>query len=224
MKGIAVVIPAYNEERRVAEVAEAAARYAEFVIVVDDGSCDTTWRAVSGLSRPIYAVRHAVNMGKGAALTTGCAAAVRLHAEIIVTLDADGQHSPEYIPRLVAYMRAQGLDFVFTERTGGGDEMPFVRRAGNYAVNRAAFYLFHLRTRDLWCGFRAFRVSCLPKIAWHSRDYSGEVQMALAVGRSGLPYGAYPISAVYDTGAVKGVHILHGLKLLFQMAVWRITV
>ena len=223
MKGIAVVIPAYNEERRVSQVASAAACYAEFVIVVDDGSRDGTWRVLSDLPLPVYRVRHLVNMGKGAAVKTGCVAAVRLGAELIVTLDADGQHSPEYIPCLIGHLRTHCLDFIFTERTGG-DAMPFARRAGNYAVNRAALYLFRLRTRDVWCGFRAFRASCLPKIMWHARDYSGEVQMALAVGKSGLAYGAFPIPTIYETGAVKGVHILHGLKLLVQMAVWRITV
>ncbi len=222
MKGIAVVIPAYNEAARVADVALVAARHAEFVIVIDDGSTDTTWEAVKGLPRPIYPLRHRINMGKGSALTTGCAAALRLGAEIIVMMDADGQHPPEYIPRLLKHMRKKNLDFVFTERTAG-DQMPFIRRAGNFAVNKAAFHLFGLRTNDLWCGFRAFRLSCLPAVAWRARDYSGEVQMALAVARHKIPYGAYPIPTIYETGATKGVHILHGLKLLGQMAVWRIT-
>ena len=223
MKGIAVVIPAYNEGRRIASVALEAARYAEFVIVIDDGSCDGTWGAVKALSRPIYSARHRINMGKGAALKTGCEAAVRLGAEIVVMMDADGQHPPEYIPHLVACMREKNLDFVFTERTGG-DRMPFIRRAGNWAINRTAFHLFGLRTNDVWCGFRAFRLSCLPRIAWRARDYSGEVQMALSVARNRIPYSVYPIPTIYEEGAVKGVHILHGLKLLGQMAVWRITV
>jgi glycosyltransferase involved in cell wall biosynthesis len=222
MKGIAVVIPAYNEESRVVVVAHKAALHAEFVIIVDDGSRDGTWNKIKGLPRPIYPVRHRINIGKGAALTTGCAAAVRLGAEIIVMMDADGQHPPEYIPRLVAYMHEKNLDFLFTERIHG-DHMPFIRRAGNYAVNAAAFHLFGLRTRDLWCGFRAMRAPCLPRVMWRARDYSGEVQMALTVSRSGILYGTYPIPTIYEAGAAKGVHILHGLKLLLQMAVWRIT-
>ncbi len=221
MKGVAVVIPAYDEERRMAGVAAEAARHAEFVIIVDDGSRDGTWEAARALPRPAYAVRHRVNMGKGAALKTGCAAAVRLGAEIIVTMDADGQHAAEHIPLLVARIREGGLDFVFTERAGG-DPMPFVRRAGNFAVNCAASALFGLRTKDLWCGFRAMRADCLPRVMWRARDYSGEVQMALAVGRSGMRYGAVRVPARYEAGAAKGVHILHGLKLLMQMAVWRV--
>ncbi len=223
MKGIAVVIPAYNEGHGIASVALEAARYAEFVIVVDDGSGDDTWEAVKGLGRPIYPVRHRINMGKGSALKTGCAAAVRLGAEIAVMMDADGQHPPKYIPRLLTHMREKNLDFVFTERVGG-DRMPFVRRAGNWAVNTAAFHLFGLRTNDVWCGFRAFRLSCLPRVAWRARDYSGEVQMALSVALNRIPYGTYPIPTIYEAGTAKGVHILHGLKLLGQMAVWRITV
>ncbi len=222
MKGIAVVIPAYDEAVRVAAVALEAARHAEFVVVVDDGSRDGTWDALKALPRPVVPLRHRINMGKGAALKTGCAAAARLGAEIIVMMDADGQHPPSYIPRLVAHMREKNLDFVFTERSGG-DRMPFVRRAGNWAVNKTALCLFGLRTDDLWCGFRAVRVACLPRVMWRARDYSGEAQMALAVGRSGMRYGAYPVPTVYEAGAAKGVHILHGLKLLAQMAVWRIT-
>ena len=203
-------------------MAREAACHAEFVIIVDDGSHDGTWDAIKGLSRPIYPLRHCINMGKASALKTGCAVAVRLGAEIIVMMDADGQHPPEYIPRLIAHMREKNIDFVFTERVNG-DRMPFIRRMGNYAVNTAAFRFFGLRTRDLWCGFRAMRASCLPRVMWHARDYSGEVQMALAVGRRGIPYGTYPIPTIYEAGASKGVHILHGLKLLVQMAVWRIT-
>lgn len=222
MKGVAVVIPAYNEVSRVATVALSAAQYAEFVIIVDDGSNDSTWNTIKGLRRPIIPLRHRINMGKGSALKTGCAAALHLGVEIIVMMDADGQHPPEYIPHLVRHMHENNLDFVFTERTGG-DQMPFVRRAGNFVINTAAFRLFGLRTNDVWCGFRAMRVSCLPRIMWRARDYSGEVQMALAVARHGIPYGAYPIPTIYETGAAKGVHILHGLKLLAQMAVWRTT-
>ncbi len=220
MKGIAVVIPAYNESARVVAVALGAARHAEFVIVVDDGSRDGTWKALADLPRPVYVLRHRVNMGKGAALMTGCAAALRLGAEILVTMDADGQHPPEYIPRIIRHMREKNLDFVFTERMAG-NQMPFVRRAGNYVINKTALHLFGLRTNDVWCGFRAVRASCLPRVMWRARDYSGEVQMALAVGRSGMSYGSYPIPTIYDAGAAKGVHILHGLKLLAQMAVWR---
>ena len=221
MKGIAVVIPAYNEAARIVGVAREAARHAEFVIVVDDGSQDGTWSAIKALPSPVISVRHPINMGKASALKTGCAAALRLGAEIIVMMDADGQHPPSYIPRLVGYMREHRLDFVFTERAGG-DHMPLIRRAGNYTINKTALYLYGLRTNDVWCGFRAVRAACLPRIMWRARDYSGEIQMALAVGRSGMSYGAYPIPAIYDAGETKGVHILHGLKLLAQMAVWRI--
>ncbi len=220
MNRIAVVIPAYNEERNVALVAREAARHAEWVIVVDDGSRDGTWDAIRSLQPPIFPYRHIINLGKGAALKTGCAAAELFGAAVIVTLDADGQHPPEYIPGIVRHMDEHGLQFVFGERSGG-DRMPFIRRAGNYAINQAAYRLFNLRTRDVWCGFRAFRASCLPRIPWKARDYSGEVQMALAVGRSGIPYGSYSIPTIYEEGAAKGVHILHGLKLLGQMALWR---
>ena len=217
----ALVIPAYNEAAHISIVLEKAKKYIDIIIVVDDGSKDQTWKILKCASGNVIPLRHRVNLGKGAALKTGCEAARRLGAEIIVTIDADGQHPPEYIPAILDYMKSKNLDVVFSVRDGG-DKMPIVRMLGNRVLNLMAHNLFNLRLRDIWCGFRAFKTSCLPKISWNKCDYSGEIQMALKVGQSKLAYGEYIIPTIYSDTA-KGVSIVHGLKLLFQMLIWRIT-
>ena len=165
-------------------------------------------------------LNHRINLGKGSALKTGCEAACKLGADVIITIDGDGQHSSEYIPEILEYMEANKLDFVFTVRKGG-DKMPLIRFLGNRTLNFTARLLFNINLKDMWCGFRVFKTSCLPKIAWNKNDYSGEIQMALKVGKNKIPYGEYIIPAIYSDSA-KGVHIMHGLKLLAQMFLWRI--
>jgi len=100
---------------------------------------------------------------------------------MIVFIDGDGQHPPEHIPGMLEYMEAHKLDVVFSVRKGG-DKMPLKRRLGNRILNTFAYYLFDMRLTDIWCGFRALRTSCLPKLSWTKNDYSGEIQMALKVG------------------------------------------
>ena len=221
MNRVAVVIPAHNEASRIGDVVSRALPYADFVIVVDDGSDDGTSASLLPASPRVIFLRHPINMGKGAALKTGCAAAVLIGADTIVTIDGDGQHPPAHIPAVLRHMEQNRFDAVFTFRQGG-DRMPFVRRLGNRAVNFGAMTLFGFRSRDIWCGFRAFRADALPRMPWRNRDYSGEIQMALAAGRNGVRYGEFPIPALYPAAA-KGVHIAHGLKLLAQMAWWRLS-
>ncbi len=219
MKRIVAVIPAYNEAKNIARVVSEAAMHADAVVVVDDGSHDGTADVAQKAAPDAYVIRHAANLGKGAALKTGHEAARRLGAEIIVTLDADGQHPPHFIPAIVRHLEDGGYGIVFGSRMGG-DQMPFVRLWGNRAVNAAAHYGFGLDLKDIWCGFRAFRTDLLPRMPFSARDYSGEVQMALSAAAHGVRYGEFPIPTVYADTA-KGVHIMHGISLIGRMALWR---
>lgn len=219
---LCAVIPAYNEERYIADVIRGTLPYVDRLVVVDDGSSDRTLALARSVIDPkLTVLRHRVNLGKGAGLKTGCLAATRLGASVIVTLDADGQHPPEHIPGAVRLLTEGGYDVVFSIRSGG-DRMPTVRRLGNWVLNTTASLLFHLRLRDMWCGFRVFQASVLPRMAWRRSDYSGEIEMALRAGYNGLRYSEYVIPTVYHDAA-KGVTVLHGLKLLGQMIIWRLT-
>ncbi len=219
---VSAIIPAYNEAKRIVNTVERTLPHVDRVIVIDDGSQDTTYDTLQHIvNQKLTVLRHRVNLGKGSTLKTGCEAARRLDTDIIVMLDADGQHPPEHIPAMIDYLKKEKLDVVFSVREGG-DRMPLIRRLGNQTLNHVAALLFNIKLQDIWCGFRALRTEVLPRIAWSKRDYSGEIEMALKAGRNGLHHGEYIIPTVYHDTA-KGVHMLHGLKLLGQMLIWRIT-
>src|SRR3989338_1885753 len=93
------VIPAYNEETNIASIIKKTKNYTDEVVVVDDGSKDNT-KEFAEKSGAIV-LRHVVNLGKGAALKTGCDYAVIKNAKFIIALDADAQHNPDDIPRFI---------------------------------------------------------------------------------------------------------------------------
>ena len=217
----AAVIPAYNEENNIGGIISQIKNLFDFVVVVDDGSFDRTFSVVESLKGGnVFLLRHRVNLGKGAALRTACRAAVRLGAEIIATIDGDGQHPPQYALEMIRKLENDNLDIVFSVRQGG-NKMPLIRRVGNNLINWAVRSFFNLNLRDLWCGLRVIRASILPKINWTSNDYAGEVQMALKVGQNNLHYGEYFIPILYNN-RFKGVMIIDGLKVLTLIILWRI--
>ena len=126
---ILAVIPAYNEEGRIAQVVAAAKRYVDAVLVVDDGSTDRT--AECAVQAGARIVSHAQNCGAGAATMTGLDAARMLGAQIVVTLDADGQHDPQEIPLLLKPIQEDKADIVFANRFGRKNIIPLVRRVFN---------------------------------------------------------------------------------------------
>jgi glycosyltransferase involved in cell wall biosynthesis len=150
-----IVIPAYNEEAAVAQVVRDAARVADHVVVVDDGSRDRT----SALAREAGAivVRHSVNRGLGGALGTGLEAAVRLGADSVVTMDADGQHRAQDAGRMFARLEQGDVDFVIGSRMLRGEEggrMPVRRVVFNGVGNLLTYLLFGVWVSDSQSGLR----------------------------------------------------------------------
>ena len=126
---IAVVIPALNEALRIRDVVEGALRHCPNVILVDDGSDDGTVEAVAGL--PVSVLRHPVRMGKGAGLRDGFAEALRHGVDAVVTMDGDGQHSADDIPRLLAAANRFPGWIVIGARLRKRANQPMYRRLAN---------------------------------------------------------------------------------------------
>lgn len=163
---VAVVIPAYQAAASVGAVV-AGVRGAAAVYVVDDGSTDGTGDAGRGQGATI--LRHPGNRGKGAALATGIARALAEGADVIVTMDADGQHPPEEIPRLLAPLAEGRADLVLGAR-GRGGAMPLGRRLTNWVSARLASRIGGQEVRDAQTGFRAFT----REVARAARGPSGD--------------------------------------------------
>ena len=216
----AVVIPAQNEAARIAPVVRGARECARYVIVVDDGSTDETGAAAK--SAGAIVLRHRINLGKGAALRTGFAAACRLGAKYIACIDGDGQHKPQDVPRLVAPLFSGEADIVFTARAMGlGEAMPLVRNLGNRFLSGAARFMFGISVRDTQCGFRAMTAEAFEKVRWISSDYAVETEMVVRAGRAGLRCREVEIETIY-LDRHKGTSALDGLSIFLRMLLWRI--
>ena len=193
---ISVVIPAYNAERSIQE-AIARCDDAYEVIVVDDGSTDGTHRLASQTRASV--VQHEKNKGKGQALITGMSHAT---GDVIVFMDADLQHLPEDIPRLVAPIVAGESDMVIgSRRLAGKRSMPLIRRASNKITTSLIRAATGLSVTDTQSGFRAFSAEKLRALPLRSKRFEVETEMLICAARRKYRVSEVPIAIVYNDGA-----------------------
>ena len=159
---IVALIPAYNEERTIAKIVLKTKKYVDKVIVCDDGSTDMTGEIAKALG--VEVIRHERNMGYGAALISLFKRARELNPDVIVTLDADGQHNPEDIPRLVEPILRGDADIVIGSRFLGGTEMPKYREVGVKAITKLVRMAGYEELTDAQSGFRAYSRRALQLI------------------------------------------------------------
>jgi glycosyltransferase involved in cell wall biosynthesis len=199
---VAVVIPAYNEAATVAEVVQAACAASRLVIVVDDGSEDDTVRRLDGL--PVAVLRNGRNCGKGASLWRGMRHAVTLGAEAVVTLDADGQHAPQLIPRLVAAHRDHPDRLIVAARLLCRERMPKNRRFGNEVADFWIGWAAGCPVADSQSGFRLYPaalVNTLRVDPGRGQSFVFESEVLIQAARCGFRPLAVPIEAIYGTNA-----------------------
>jgi len=216
-KKIFAIIPAHNEMRHVGRIAENAKKYVDKVIVVDDGSSDRTHEVAKKAKADV--LRHMVNLGKGAALKTGCDYAVKNHADIIIVIDADGQHDPEEIPEFLKRIRK--TDIVLSYRKINKN-MPAVLRFGNWFINKTISLLYGLKINDSQCGYRAFTSEAYKKLRWKASDYSMESEMIAKIGKYKLSYTEVPIDTIYPD-RYKGTTIFDGIKIVINLLFWKMN-
>ena len=218
---VAVVIPAYQAVATVAAVV-AGARALAPVYLVDDGSTDGTGEVARG--KGAILLTHATNRGKGAALATGIAAALAAGAQVIVTLDADGQHPPAEIPRLLAPIAGGRADLVLgaRERTGA---MPVSRQFTNWLSARLATRIAGQGVSDAQTGFRAFTRAVAQRVRPAEERYAYETAFLLGALHSGSRVACVPIPTIYegarshfrrwaDTGGVARVFARYARRII----------
>jgi len=165
---LSIVIPVYNEEESVQELAEwitrvcSAHRISFEIIFVDDGSSDSTWdriEAISEVNQMVKGIRFRRNYGKSPALYTGFAAA---KGDVVITMDGDLQDSPDEIPELVKMIRKEGYDMVSGWKKKRYD--PFVKRVTSKFYNRTARWSSGIKLHDFNCGLKAYRLEVVKSI------------------------------------------------------------
>jgi glycosyltransferase involved in cell wall biosynthesis len=204
---MAVIIPALNESATIADVvrrclAQTAPDGDTVVIVVDDGSTDTT----AALAREAGArvVVHGRNRGVGRAFQTGLAEALRSGADVMVNIDADGQVDPARIPQLVQPILAGRADFVSASRFKDPaliPDMPRIKIWGNRFMSRLISMIARQRFTDVSCGFRAYnREAALHLNLWGDFTYTQESFLELAIKNLRVEEVAMPIRGERETG------------------------
>jgi glycosyltransferase involved in cell wall biosynthesis len=221
-KTVAVVMPAFNEAAVIGSVLSKVPSRIDSLnvvpIVVDDGSTDNT----AGVARQAGALvlRHWVNLGAGAATITGLKAAQQLGADIIVTIDADGQHEPAEIESLVTCLIEGRYDVVIGSRLLNPGDMPISRFAANLLLNALTFVAYGKIVSDSQSGFKAFSRTALDSLDLKSLGYSICSEMIGEIYSKNLCYKSLPIKAVYTKySRAKGQHFLNGINLVLGLLV-----
>jgi len=211
-----IIIPAYNEARRIKDVILKCRKFGS-VVVVDDGSKDNTFEIAGNCG--VKVLRHIINMGKGAALKTGCEFGMLHNAGAFVFIDSDGQHDPSEIPLFLKAL--EKAEIVFGVRKFNKN-MPAMMKLGNWFITSASRFLFKIDIKDTQCGYKAFTKHAYEKIKWTSNDYSVESEIIAKASKNKLSYREVPIKTLYSE-AYKGTTVLHGIKIVKDMFWWRLS-
>jgi glycosyltransferase involved in cell wall biosynthesis len=200
---IVAVIPAFEAAPTVGDVVRRALRHVARVIVVDDGSRDGT--AARAREAGAEVLRHAVNRGKGAALRTAFERLLREAPpdrpwEGVVTLDADGQHDPDDIPRLIERFRSERPAIVVGSRAGSFGAMWGPRRAMNRFSSASLRFLSGLDLPDSQSGFRLYGRTFLEGFRPRGGRYEAEMEALMDAAARGLAIATLPIRATAPDG------------------------
>ncbi len=218
-----IVIPAYNPGPVLVDVARRAAVVAgtENVLVVDDGSADGS--AAEAARTGVRVHRHEVNRGKGAALRTGYAEAIAGGYDACVTMDADGQHHPEWTERLLAGL-SPDVDLVIGSRMTDTGPMPLLRVLTNRFMSRVLSGLIGQPVGDTQSGFRLIRRRVLEGVELTTDRFEAESELLIKAGRRGFRIAEVAIPAVYgeEKSKIRPVaDTLRWIRLLRASRSWK---
>lgn len=224
---LAIVIPAYNEEGSIIEVLNKIPTRLKGIseiipIVVDDGSTDKTYDLAKGSTK--HVARHVVNLGLGAALTTGFETAKKLNCDFAVTLDGDGQHNPNDIERIIGPILKKKADVVIGTRMKNTAGMPPIKIFGNWAMNLITFIVFRQWSSDSQSGMRVLGKKALKKMVFHSVGYEISSEIIGEIKRSNLKLQEVPIEVIYsDYSMIKGQNIFNAINIFTRIIVIKIV-
>lgn len=225
---VALVIPAYNESAVIGDVIKnlrhhfGSAPYDFEIIVVDDGSRDTT--AEIARSQGATVIEHILNTGSGGATATGLSYAQQRGFDIAVTLDADGQHSAEDVRNGIEILNKTGVDLLIGSRLINRDGMSRVKVLGNRGLSLITNLLFGINVTDSQSGLRVFSTRALSELKWKTSGYEFCSEMLWRAKQTGLKIGEYPIKAIYtEYSKTKGQNNWNGYNIVKTLLARRIV-
>lgn len=213
---IVAVIPFYNEEQNIQTLVKAVLKYVDKIILVNDGSTDNSEAKIPDENN-ITVLNHDKNLGKGAALRTGLLESVKLNSEITITLDADNQHDPEYIPYFIS--KIKDYDCVIGSRKNNRANMPVHRKLSNFLTSKFLSIKTGIYIEDSQSGYRAFRTNSLSEIIPQYNGFEAESEMIVKLAISNLKIGFTDIPTIYgnDDSKMKAISTIFGfVKVLLK--------
>ena len=216
---VVVILPAHNEAAIIGDVISRIPPSIDGMpvtpIVVDDGSSDNTGEISRQNGALVF--RHLTNLGVGAATITGLRAAQELNADVIVTMDSDGQHDPDEIQSLVRCLRDGPFDVVIGSRILSLG-MPFTRFASNLLLNAITFVVYGKIVSDSQSGFKAISRGALDRMKLNASGYEICSEIIGELYRNRLRYKSVPVKALYTNySRSKGQHFLNGVNLILGL-------
>jgi len=222
---IAIIIPAYNEEKYIEETVKRCLEVLPDVVVIDDGSKDLTYSIAKKAGASV--LRHKVNKGKGVALRTGFDYALENDFSGIITIDADHQHNVDEIQKFINFLSLgkEDVDIILGNRMKNPENMPWIR----YIANKFTSWLISIRAGikipDVQSGFRYINKRVLKNVKTKTSRFEAEPELLLRASLKGYKTVSIPISTIYYKNAISYVHPIKDafmfLKMFVQSFLWK---
>lgn len=191
-------IPAFNEEDIIGKIIKETLKHVDKTIVCDDGSEDNTAQEASKSGAVVLI--HKKNQGKGAALKSLFEKAKEMQADIIITIDGDGQFLPEEIPKLIQPIQDGTADVVIGNRFSNTKEIPRYRKTGNRILDKFARLASDLPFEDTQSGFRAYSKKAIKQINFRSDGFASDAEILIDAASKGLKITEREVRVLYNIG------------------------
>jgi glycosyltransferase involved in cell wall biosynthesis len=191
-------IPAFNAGNQISGVIQKSLNYVDRVLVCDDGSTDDTFK--NAKLAGAFVLKHEKNLGKGAALKTLFKKAKELNADIVITIDGDGQFLPEEMIRLMEPIQNNNFDLVIGNRFLDKQEMPGYRKAGNKILDSFTKLAANLPFEDTQSGFRSYSKIAIEKISFSSNGFGVDSEILIDAVNKNLKITEKYVTVIYNTG------------------------
>ncbi|MGM0365122.1 MAG: glycosyltransferase family 2 protein [Actinomycetota bacterium] len=221
---IAILIPAYNEEKYIAEVIKNCTKFCMDIIIVNDGSADRTASIIRSLPQPvscrIILIEHPRNCGKGKSLVTGFNYIVSENYKGVITMDADGQHDINEIPHFMEKLENENPDIIVGNRLDDTKGMPFIRLATNLFTSWLISVIAGKKIKDVQSGYRYINMKVLKNIKIETTNFDTEPEILLKAAWLNYNISNIPISTIYHKDFVSHVNpvtdTIKFFKLIFR--------
>ena len=211
---VGAIVPAYQEEKHIAEVVRRTLKQLPNVVVVDDGSTDAT--ADEARTAGADVIVHEQNRGKGESIKSGFRYWLEHGSTYVIVLDGDGQHLPEEIDRFLNAASSSGAKLLIGTRMNDVRTMPLVRRTVNRYMSRKISRLCGQEIPDTQCGFRMVHRDIIPDLLGGTERFDYETEMLILASRAGCRIASVPISTVYSD-EVSSIHPVRDTLRFFKL-------